>query len=296
MGDKLNENEKEGLSPEEIEAIESEEGDDLDDLLPEDELKAEEEKQDKAESEAKDQEEADAKAKAAEAEEPKPGEEPEKKEETTKSADEPAPFVPQVKVVDDAKLNELKTKFDEAKKKFEDGDIDYAELDEAKDAYNQAKWKKEYSEESNASMREARWKWEQENFLDANKDFKDNDTLHVAFVAAVNNLIASDEGKAMSDREVLEAAKKKVHKDLGVLKPSGDDGTKEKERQNAIRKAKEKMSDKTNIPQDIGGLPEAEENSDEKEFAYLDRLDGERLQAAVDRMTPAQLARYEDAR
>lgn len=324
-GEKLSEAEKEGLSPEEIAAIEEDDEGLLDELKTGDDdlaaeeaaakadaeaetkAKAEQEAKDKAEEEAKAKEKADADAKAA-AEEKTPEElkaaakaeadaaEKAEAEKVEKRAEEPPPFVPQVKIVDDGKLEELKTKYEEAKKKFDDGDIDYAEMDEAKDEYNQAKWKKEYAEESNASLRNARWEWEQESFLGANKMFMDNETLHVAFVAAVNKLIVSDEGKTMSDRDVLRAAKEKVEKDLGMLKPADDKGTdKEKEKQEAIRKAKEKMGDKGKIPPDIGGLPEAEENTDENEFSYLDRLEGDAYQRALDRLTPSQLERYENA-
>jgi hypothetical protein len=308
MSNKLTDAEREGLSPEEIEAIESEEGDELDDLLPEDEA----EEDTKAEEGAKAEEDEDTKAKEPEdkdedrgekppekPEDEKKPEEPEKKEEPVEKekTDETVPFIPQVKIVEDEEFEKLKVAFDDAKKKFDEGDINYAELDEAKDAYNQAKWKREYAEESNRSIREARWKWEQENFLNdkANKVFLDNETLNVAFVGAVNKIIATEESAKMTDREVLEAAKQKVQKDLGVLKPASDADTKEKDKAEAIRKAKEKNADKTAIPKDLTGVPEAEENIDENEFAYLDRLEGDKFQAAIDKLTPAQLERYENA-
>jgi hypothetical protein len=344
---------KEGLSEEEIAAIESEEGDELDDLkTPEEleaELKAEQaEAKAKAEADAKAKEEADAKeaeeaklkaeqealgktpeeleaaeAKAKEeadakaAAEAKTPEELKAEEDAKAEADaeaaakaeadaeadkEPPPFVPQVKIVDDAEFEKLKTTFEEAKKKFDDGDIDYAELDVAKDAFNQAKWEKEYSEKSNASMVQAHWQWEQSSFLSAkeNVNFRDNETLNAAYVAAVNKLIGSDEGKTMTDRQVLEAARDKVEKDLGLVRPKVDpeeteDEKKEREKQEAIAKAKKTVGDRSKIDPDLTDLPSAEDNVEENEFTWLDKLEGEAYEMAVGKLTSQQLERYENA-
>lgn len=250
-----------------------------------------------AEKEAIAKAKAEAEAKAKEEEEVKAKEEADKKTVTP-------PFVPQMKTIDDAELKTLKESFDDAKKQFDDGDIDYAKLDEAKDAYNEARWKKDFAEESNASMRENRWQWEQDSFLGAegNKDFRFdvNETLHSAFVATVNKLLSTDEGKTMNDRQILEAAKEKVEKDLGVVRTkTGDDQETEAQKaerlkKDAIAKAKAKLGDKSKVTLDLTDVPAAEENLDTSEFDHIDRLDGEALQAAIDKMTPAQLERYED--
>ncbi len=150
-------------------------------------------------------------------------------------------------------------------------------------------------------MRENRWKWEQDNFLSAegNISLRDNETLHTAFVATVNKLISTDEGKAMSDRQVLEAAKNKVEKDLGVARTEagGDETDAQKEarlKQEAIDKAKGKLGDKTEIKPDLTNVPAADENTDVGEFDYVTRLEGDAYQQAIDRMSPAQQARWED--
>jgi hypothetical protein len=208
-----------------------------------------------------------------------------------------------MKTIDADEFKKLEDAFEDAKKKFDDGDIDYAELDVAKDAFNEARWKKDFAEESNTSMRENRWQWEQDSFLNAeeNNQYRDNETLSAAFIATVNKLIATDDGKAMTDRQVLEAAKDKVEKDLGGVRTKaggGEETAAEKTarlKQEAVDKAKKKAGDKTKIQLDLTDVPAAEENVDTGEFDLVDNLEGEALQAAVDRMTPAQLERYENA-
>jgi hypothetical protein len=240
----LTDEDKAGLSEAEIAALE-EEDEGLDELKPGNDDVA------KAEAEAK----VGADAEAAEK--------------------EPAPFVPQIDIVDEAELEKLKTAFEEAKEAFDDGDIDYAELDEAKDAFNEANWQKNFAEKSNASMRQNHWILEQERFLNSHTDFRDNETLNAAFAIAVNRLIDTDEGAAMSDRQVLEAAKDKVVKDLVVV--------------GSVRT-------RTRADEDITDLAAADEAANQSnDFAHLDKLEGDAYQAAIDKLTPAQLERYENA-
>ena len=366
----LTDEEKAGLTKEEIAAMEEEGERDPDELKTAEELAAEEaDAKAKAEAEAKEKAEAAEEAKAkeeaaaeakAEAEkkaaaekaaETKTDAEKEaaakaeadakaKEEEEAKAAEaeaaeaeadkkaEPKPFTPKFTEVDLTELDKLKTALDEAKKKFDDGEIDYAKLDEIKDAYNEMKWKADFAVESNKNMQEGRWEWEQERFLDDNKDYRDNKTLNAAFVATVNAVIVTDEGKKMSDREVLVKAKEQIEADLlGIKKPEEEEedefayldklegealqkaidklspeqsqrykaSSETEKKRKAIEAAKKAKGDRSKISADIGGLPAAEENEDVSEFAYLDKLEGEAYQAAIDKLSPEQLRKYEDS-
>jgi len=248
----LSEQDKLYLSPEEIAALE-EDDEGLDDLKTEEALKVEVEAEaaakEKADAEAKEEAEAAATAEA------------EKKT-------EPPPFVPQIQVVSDEELADLKQKYEIAQDEYDDGDIEYSELDKVKDPYNQAKWEKDYSEKSNASMHEARWTWEQKRFLDDNADFRNVSALNAAFVAAVNKLISTDDGKTMSDRQVLEAAKESVEKDLGATTRGRS--------------------------MDTADISDEAVSGKSADFSYLDKLEGAAYQAAIDKLTPEQLERLED--
>lgn len=179
---------------------------------------------------------------------------------------EAEPFVPKFSGVDPVRLDELKTALDEAKEQFGEGELEYTAFDEIKDEYNEAKWKSDFAQQSNQDMSEARWVGEQERFLDENKQYRDNPTLNAAFVATVNNLIASEEGAKMSDRAVLLAAHQQMEADLQGLDSGGE--------------ASFVAGD--NATHHAG------------EFAHLDKLEGADYQKAIDSLSPDQLARYED--
>ncbi len=185
--------------------------------------------------------------------------------EEQKAPSTPETFEPIFAEVDQDKLDSLKAELDEAKQKFEDGDIDYFKLDEAKDAYNELKWTSDFAQESNRNMRDGRWKLEQNRFLDDNSQYKSNESLNAAFVATVNNLIASDEGSRMSDMEVLLRAKEQVEAALRGL-------------------------DSTSAP----SVAEDNTTHHADEFAHLDKLEGAAYQEAIDSLSRDQLTRYED--
>jgi hypothetical protein len=215
------------------------------------------------------------------------------------AAKEQKPFVPTLPEIDAAKLEQLKSDLDEAKKKFADGDIDYSELDIIKDIFNELKWKSEFTQESNLNTRETLWKWEQDRFLDDNDKFKNNVTLNAAFISVVNGIIATEDGAKLTDRQVLAKAKEQVEADLGLTQSysaSSADKSKaaEAKKQAAIAGAKKSNADRSNIAADIGGLPSAEENVDTDPFTYLDKLEGEKFQAAINKLSPEQLSKYED--
>lgn len=213
---------------------------------------------------------------------------------------EQRPFAPTIYSADDERLKKLKDDLDDAKKKFDEGEIDFAKFSESKDSYNEAKWKTDFANEANANMVDERWKWEQDRFLDDNNRFRDNSTLNAAFVSAVNKIISSDEADKLSDREVLIQAKGQVEADIQALlsgmtpAATDDKAAKGDKKDKALKDAKKASGDRAQIPPDIKNAPAAAENTDGNEFAHIDKLDGEKYQAAVDKLTPEQLERYEN--
>ena len=115
----------------------------------------------------------------------------------------------------------------------------------------------------------------------------------------MNGIIATEDGAKLTDRQVLTKAKEQVETDLG-LTPSDSASSADKskaaeaKKQAAIAVAKKSNADRSNIAADIGGLPSAGENVDTDPFTYLDNLEGEKFQAAIDKLTPEQLQKYED--
>lgn len=298
--------EKESLSPEEIAAIEDD--DDAasepseqtsDDPSKADSSAQEEEAEAKAAAEAaeiKAKSEADAAA-AAKAQADAAAAAKAKADAEAASAQKPdtdtiiPPPVAVFKPVDQAKLEAAKTTYEDARKKFDEGEIDYEKFDEAKTAYNELKWKDDLAKEYSASSQESLWKWEQQRFYEENPTFKSNGTINRAYTATVNHLMGTEEGQRMTDRQLLVEAKKIVDADLGLVKPP-DASDPEKARADAVTKAKAQAGDRTAIKPDLGDLPAAGDEADRDEFDWLDKLDGAKFQAAIDKLTPEQLERY----
>lgn len=209
---------------------------------------------------------------------------------------EQKPFTPTLHGVDKSELDTLKAALDAAKQKFDDGEIDYTEYSSTKDDYNYSKMKAEFTKESNKNLRDERWAWEQERFFEDNGKYKDNKTLNGAFIAVVNTIIATKEGNILSDKSVLLRAKKQVEEDLGLLvSVEQKKEPKNKEEKKAITASKKKRADTKNNATDIAGMPAAEENINKSPFEHIDMLDGEAFQAAINKMSPTQLRKFEDA-
>jgi hypothetical protein len=308
----LTDEEKEGLSPEEIAAIEDDTDDGDDGAGAGDEEQADQEAAAQEEA-AKAKAEADAKAKAdadAAAEAAKKAKEDDdaaaaakaKADDAAKQTpaadaeeDDDEPILPIMKPPAKEEIDKAKTAFDEAKKKFEEGEISYDEYDTAKDAYNKLQWQAETAQKANDGAREAHWQAEQNRFFKQNQAFKDKPTLNAAYVHAVNTILKSDEGAKLSDRKVLLKAKQMVEEDLGLLagKSAAQPPDKGKDKNKDLAAAKKAAADRREIGADLGAAPSSKEENDTDEFTWLDNLTGAAYQDAVEKLTPAQRERYE---
>jgi len=207
-------------------------------------------------------------------------------------------------------LDSAKKAYEEARQKFEDGDIDFIEYEQIKDEYNEAKWairelklKAESAQEINVSSRQAAWEASQELFYDQNRDFATNPVLNKLFVREVNDLIQDPETAKLSDMELLLKAKKIVEEDLGIATGNGKSGGKSTDasgksgddlRRKAARAKSKKDMDAAAKNKDLTGVPAADAGDDDDEFAWLDRLQGEEYERAIEQLTPEQRAKYED--
>jgi len=232
-------------------------------------------------------------------------------DEKEKTAPEQKPFVPKFTgpdkaVVDDleTKVKDAKAKFDDAEAKFDEGEIDYQALDkmkdewrDVKDEWREAKIKFDVAHSMGEDTDRSKWEWEQDRFYEDFSDFdaKNNATLHSAFIATVNRVIHTPEASKMTDRQVLLKAKEQVEKDLGIASSANSDKS-NSEKQAALDKAKKGNADRSKLGADIGGLPAAEDEGTDgtDEFAYLDKLEGEKFELAVAKLSEEQLEKYMD--
>lgn len=212
-------------------------------------------------------------------------------EETETIPADMTPFVPQFPVADQERIEALKEAADKAKEEYEeDPEAEEDVYLAARDAYNQAKWEADFSARANENMQQGKWLWERDRFLDDNEQFKTNATLNAAFSSVVRIMVNDEENDTLTDRQLLEKAKQQVEEDLGIITRNSNPDLKK----GKIAAAKKTQGDRAKIPADIGSLPAAQENTEEDEFGYLDKLEGEKYQTAIDRLSPAQLEKYEN--
>jgi hypothetical protein len=144
---------------------------------------------------------------------------------------------------------------------------------------------------------ENHWKAAQADFFSENAEYFDNAILNAAYVHAVNKLLASDEGKAMSDRMLLLKAKEQVDEALGRTSKATDDGKvkdieDERAKRKAIADAKRAEADKGKGNVTLDKVP-ASKGTHEDRFDALDKLTGEDFENAVAALTDADREAYE---
>jgi hypothetical protein len=296
----LTEAEKESLSPEEIAAIEDDSADDegadtgIDDDAagkPDDEkakvdpppVKTDEKPADQVDDKAKDE-----LKKPDDAADRKPVDTPD----TRVMDEDDEPFIPTMKGPPADELAAAKTALDAARKEFDEGNISYDKFDEIKTNHDRLQWKAEQAEEYNKNARDSVWQAEQNRFFRQNPNYRDKPLLNAAYASAVNGILATEEGQKLSDRQVLARAKEQLEAELGIAKPPASATDKETLRRQALAAAKGKNADRNGAGPDLGSAPQARDENDNDEFAWVDRLEGAKYQEALDKMSPEQLERY----
>jgi len=255
-----------------------------------------------------------------EEEEAAKGDEKEEKETVQADADdeddEPAAFIPRLKVEPvadyDKKMADLAAKKNAVHKKFKDGDIEIdqmlTERDEVDTEAARLRAQQERAEHNatiNQQNEAAAWHHDIATFVAAVKKAEGIDygkkTLNAALDEAVKELAnAKDkDGKLVhaekGGRWFLREAHKRVKEDLGI-KPAvaadkGDDKAAAEKKAAALAARK---PDKKKVPKTLAGLPasSADDTKGDPEFQHLDKLDGMDLEYAVAKMTPEQQERW----
>lgn len=280
-----------GLSPEETAALE---GKDTDEDGQEAEAGAEKEDPD-----AKGKDEADDKAA-----EDKAAAEAEAGGEAGPAEKVPDHFTPLAETLTEEDLKQIDDDLGALRTKFDDGDIDYEEYTDQRLELEKLLWHHEQAEMNNANAVEQRWQWERDWYLQSNAELNQSQVIYGAFAAQVNALLADEEWNTAPGFDILSEAHRRVASEVeSVAGPgsgpengrpaAGDKEDADKKAADALKKAKAAESGKR-PPETLAGKPAADANTDESKFAYLDNLEGEKLQAAIDKLTPAQLKEYED--
>jgi len=322
---KLTDDEKVGLSPEEIAAIEDGDEDSTaelkeiaegDDTTDEDEGDEAADGEDgDAEDEESDEDGGDDKDKGG-ATDAKAAAKEEEAEET--SATDFAPRLTAQEVTDfDAKINEITTAKAALAEQFEAGDMKHSEYMAKRDELvtqeielRTRKANADFVAENNANTGQQRWEWEQDRFLEEHAIYREDPMMHAALDAAVKGLASAkdDAGKLVNDGKslkwFLDEAHRQVSKrfrleevDAGDGK-DGKDGKQGKDGKPAVdgKKGKSRAGQPPNlkeVPKTVGNLPAAESSeASESEFDKIDKLTGIEYEQALANMTPEQQERY----
>ena len=188
-------------------------------------------------------------------------------------------------------LDKLNADMADLKKKFDDGDISIDEYMDSRFAIERKVVKIEAHQERMQQDAQASWDRANQEFLasEDNKSLRENDVLYGAFATQVNKLIGDPASEAMSDADLLRAARDKVFAAFRI--PQGSQPSKD---ESAIRAAKKEAADRGKAPTTLQGVPAAAQadDVDQSPFAYLDRLSGEQLEAAVAKLSEADQLRW----
>lgn len=304
---KLTDDELEMLSDEERAALEDDEGADKDEKPKDSNAEDDEEdKDDEEEEKAKADEEAAAKAKEDEETAAAEAAEKAKSDKAAEAEDKAAvPPGPPPPFKLDAKtgktLDEISAEIKALDEQFEEGDIALSEYNAKREEALAAKLRIQMYEDISQQVAqqtiENHWKAAQADFFSENAEYFDNAILNAAYVHAVNKLLASDEGKAMSDRMLLLKAKEQVDEALGRTSKATDDGKvkdieDERAKRKAIADAKRAEADKGKGNVTLDKVP-ASKGTHEDRFDALDKLTGEDFENAVAALTDADREAYE---
>lgn len=186
-------------------------------------------------------------------------------------------------------LDKLNSELADIKSKFDSGDLSFDEYIDAKSAIDRQIVKAELKAELAHEAAAKTWERSQKEFLGQHAYLRENDVVFGAFAMQVNKLLADPATASLSDADLLEKAKSRVDAAFGrhPAEPSKKD-------ESPIRKAKKEAADTSKAPRTLQGVPAAAQADDVDggRFAYLDRLSGMELEAAVARLSPEDQSRW----
>lgn len=198
-------------------------------------------------------------------------------------------------------LAKLESDIEANNKAFNDGEVEFQEYLDKRDDLRDTKKAHDQAEENAGDGVQNQWEWEQNYFVQSpeNSWIMDNAPKYAAFATAVNEIMATDEGETMLGPEILTRARAEVEK-LFVApgSPQAQDqaaaqaALDAKKGADALKAAKDREAGRQ-PPETLGGKPAAAIDEGAGEFDWVDKLDGEQYEDAIDKMTEAQLARYE---
>jgi len=186
-------------------------------------------------------------------------------------------------------VNPHDTKIAELEKSFNDGDLDFDAYIKERLSIERDKTREIVRDETLKMSAENTWKSEQDTFFSTNDHLKSNPIVYDAFAREVNKLLADKAWASKPGDILLAEAKKAIEKAFNVEVGKGKDKDKSKG-QEAVKDAK-KASASRATPRTLKDVPASDGNMDGG-FEYLDKLDGVAYELAVSKLSTAELEAY----
>ena len=194
---------------------------------------------------------------------------------------------------------EIEAKMSALDAKFEDGDVTLAAYNKDRAEYVEALTEIKMFEKINAQVQKAAaekgWKDAQTDFFRLNPEYSVERIKNVAFVDAVNRLLATEESKKMTDAQILEMAKKECDTVFHPSEAPKVENVKDaaaEEKRAAIEAAKKAEAERAAEVKTLAKVPVSEGNQGDDKYDAIDKLTGEAYENAVAKMSDAERAIY----
>lgn len=175
-------------------------------------------------------------------------------------------------------------------KKLDEGEIDFDTYKKSLRAIERKGIRDEVAREYARQKADETWQNEQKQFFKENDYLKENQIVLGAFATEVNKRLADKAWASKSGTEILAAAKEAIDSAFKIGQTKEEAPVKDDKGKQAVKAAKQ-ASSKKDAPQTLKSVPAAESNDDNK-YAYIEKLSGQAYEAAVAKLTDAQMEEY----
>ena len=191
--------------------------------------------------------------------------------------------------------NEYEDKIKALDIKLDEGDIDFDDYKKQLLAVERERTRAIVREETSRISAEKTWESEQSEFFSDkdNAKLKQNPIVYDAFAREVNRLLGVKEWKSKAGPEILAKAKESINAAFGIQDSKESHKKEDSDGEKALKAAK-KSSGKRTGPKTLKDVPASDKNTDDG-YEYLDKLEGAEYEIALSKLSESELEAYAKA-